>query len=292
MREGLLLVSLVAALAAATGCRKRPPPPPADLAAAVECSDVAAVSRFLDAGVDPNRPNRFERYPFAQAVSKPNNAKVIKLLIQHGAKVDQPGQLSELADADITNMQCLIDAGADVNWPHGGKWTALRVLVDRGADPEIIRFLLEHGADPNPPGDPLALMAAKLNHGNVAKFLLDAGATLGDDKGGMALALAIRHGDDDLFHALLAHRADASWCDAAGNSLLMIAVERPQSDILEDLIRAGADPNRANNFGDTPLWQLRHADVELRLPLLRNGAREISPEQVLAERKRAAGGGK
>ncbi|HWE93483.1 MAG TPA: ankyrin repeat domain-containing protein [Tepidisphaeraceae bacterium] len=290
MRRGLLLVSLIVALAAASGCRKSPPPPPADLAAAVECGDVAAASRFLNEGADPNRPNRVGRYPFAEAVARPNNAAVIKLLIQHGAKVDQPGQMSELADADITNMQCLIDAGADVNWPRGGKWTVLRVRVDRGADPKIIRFLLQHGADPNPPGDPLVLIAAKQKN-DVAKLLLDAGATLGKDKGGEALALALRLGDDDLLHALLAHGADATWCDTAGNSLLMIAVQRPDAEILEDLIKAGADPTLANNLGQTPLWEVQRADIEIRLPLIRNGAQLISPAKVLAERKLNATGG-
>jgi ankyrin repeat protein len=281
-------LALAVVLAAGTGCRKRAA---TDLPTAAGRRDIAVVARFLDQGADPSRPNSIGRIPLFEAASKPNNAAVIKLLVQHGCKIDLPGRMSVLANADVTNMQCLIDAGADVNWPKAMSWSPLRVHVERGSDGRAIRVLLDHGADPNPPGDSLVLMAAKQRRGDVAKILLDAGTKLGDDKGGSALECAISMCDEELVRALLSHGADATRCDRYGNSLVMLAVRFKCAECIDALVSAGADPNRADNSGHTPYWEARYVD-DMRLALVRNGAYRASPEEVLAERKRQADGGK
>ncbi|MDB5171513.1 MAG: uncharacterized protein JWN51_286 [Phycisphaerales bacterium] len=226
------------------------------------------------------------------AALSPNNAAVIKLLVQHGAEIDRPDHMSVLAHADFTNLQCLTDAGADVNWPKGRSWTALAVQVQGGTDDRAIRFLLDHGANPNPPGDSLVLVAAKHRRGDVAKMLLQAGAALGDDKGGTALYWAIRLGEEDLLHALLGHGADATWCDAQEISLVLNAVRARYWSIIEDLLRAGADPNKADKYGSTPLWEVRNREPQIAEVLRRYGARLVSPEQVLAERMHRDSDGK
>jgi ankyrin repeat protein len=278
------------------GCRKQPvgpPPPPKDLAAAAAAGDVTAVARFLALGSDPNRLDTSGVPPLYEAVVRPKNGEVIRMLASHGAKFELPGKLPILAEADITNMQSLVDSGADVNAPAGGKWTALRARVDRIRDLDSIGFLIANGANPNPPGDPLVLLAAKQNNAEVAKMLLDAGATLGPDKGGEVLGLSIRFRNSGLFDALLGHGADATWCDKYGDSLVIYAIQSKCTDWIDDLVRAGADPNRANNAGVTPFWLVRDDKIEARLALIRNGAyNKFSPEEVLAERKRNADGGK
>lgn len=282
----------VLAFLLAVGCRRAPSSRAANLADAAAAGDVAAVSQLLAAGANPNQLDAQRRTPIIEAVKRPNNRAVIDLLTSHGVSVKTPANAWALIASHSSNIPRLIELGADVNAGRGTAWSVLnsRLMYD-GDDPSAIRVLLQQGADTTQPAESLVEIAAKQRHLSVAKALVDGGAWLGKDKGGASLALAIQFGDDGLIRALLAHGGDANWCDRFGASLVMYAARLKYVDCIDDLVRAGADPNRADDSGKTPYWVARNDD-DVRVALARNGGYEISPQQVLAERKRTADGGK
>ncbi|HKQ18271.1 MAG TPA: ankyrin repeat domain-containing protein [Candidatus Eisenbacteria bacterium] len=101
--------------------------------------------------------------------------------------------------------------------------TALHLAV-WGGHPEIVRLLLEHGADVNAQ----------------------------DGGGGTPVLLAARWGRGDLMHLLLEHGADASITDDQGRTLLHKAAEYGHVEVMRALLKHGFDVNVQARPG-TPL---------------------------------------
>ena len=118
------------------------------------------------------------------------------------------------------------------------------------------------------------LRAAQAQHSAEARRCLAAGADVRvlDASGRPALAWAVLHGDQPLFQALLARNADLRWAAADGATLLHEAVTWPvlepadaysaprqgpslrgKRQIVQQLLRAGLNPNARDGEGATPL---------------------------------------
>jgi ankyrin repeat protein/truncated hemoglobin YjbI len=197
----------------------------------------------------------------------------------------------------------LLERGAQVR-AHSGKLLDIAILLNR---PDLVRVLLEHGADAREaaslgpldlPARPIADLliahgarvptgllprACRADVGRNAlhrvRVLLGYGADVNgrSREGCTALHYAARSGDLPLIRLLLAGGADAGAVDHAGlTPLLHLAKSRAQPDhraVLETLADHGADLNARNAAGETLLhFYARRGEAHLVRWLLEHGA--------------------
>jgi uncharacterized protein len=124
--------------------------------AAVLYADAKCVKLLLDHGADPNAANKVGATALMWAV--PDVAKV-NLLIASGADVNarpkntqrMPLLIAASYPQSVAVLQLLLDHGADI---HARDRVGMHALgrATVSADVEVVRFLVEHGCDPNEPG--------------------------------------------------------------------------------------------------------------------------------------------
>ncbi len=200
---------------------------------AVEKNQPAVVMQLLDSGIDANTVNA-EGITGLMLASYHGYTPIVETLLQHGAKVGLKNSRQEtalrLAGAAHPNVvKILLEHGADPNVRDFYGKTLLVAVCEAGADhePETLRLLLEHGADPNIPGDNGAPLLYAINIG--------------------------QHGDAEITRLLLQHSADPNAKDRAGSSALICAVDKHNAEIVKALIDAKAALNSADSLGRTAL---------------------------------------
>lgn len=157
--------------------------------------------------------------------------------------------------------------------------SSVLTLSAASGDAEEVEILLDGGADPDRPrdsagGTPL-LMALGLGHFDVARLLIARGADVRATTSGrltslMELADALPtpalHAEQlDLAEALVKRGVPIDERrEGPGTTALMIAAIHGNKDLVQLLLRLGADPALADNKGQTALAFARrkgHADV-------------------------------
>jgi uncharacterized protein len=197
-----------------------------------------------------------------------------KLLVEGGADVNQTTEYGWTPLLTATNnrhyrlAEYLIEHGADVNKVNKGNWTPLYLATDNrnieGGDfpvpkPDLdhldfIKFLLDHGADPN-----LRIQDNTLTRTIFTmQWFLEAGAT--------PFIRAAQSSDLELLKLLLAHGADPKIKTEHGDTALTAAAgvgwvdgvtyehsRQANVETVKFLLDLGLDPNAANGDGRTPL---------------------------------------
>ena len=114
---------------------------------------------------------------------------------------------------------------------------------------EIVKLLLEHGADPNSEhGWPLQIAAAS-GHEDVVKLLLEHGADINDNKTnsefleGTALQAAVEAGKTEIVALLLDSGADVNLGAGDLAPPIYAATEKAESEIIKLLVSHGAELN-------------------------------------------------
>ncbi|XP_057338533.1 putative ankyrin repeat protein RF_0381 [Microplitis mediator] len=186
------------------------------------------------------------------------NAKVVKLLIKNGARVNGTrNKLSPLCCA-IKNcnndqiVKVLLKNGANVNAITKNKLTALHCAVTHKKT-TLVKLLLNHGAD----------ISVKDKEGrNILNFAYDCYTSL------------------KIWKVLVNHGADVNALDESTaekkQSLLHKAVKHSRVDLIDFLIYNGADLDAVNSTGVTPIfYSVRknlHAQISAVMLLLDAGA--------------------
>ncbi|HEX7816407.1 ankyrin repeat domain-containing protein [Dyella sp.] len=190
---------------------------------------VAASASGRDAMSDADKVfSNPQTMALAQAAAGGDVAR-LRTLATQGAHLDATGDHDvtllqwALLRQDLTAMKALLDAGADPSLPGLGGDTVLH-LAAKANDPRYLALLLDHGADPNAP------------HGITHAPPLDA---------------ALMNPQNDNFELLLVHHADPNRSDRMGNTPLHVAAQVHKSHCVLALLKAGADPTRRNQHGDT-----------------------------------------
>ncbi|QSQ11217.1 ankyrin repeat domain-containing protein [Myxococcus landrumensis] len=239
---------------------------PLHLAAAENRPDIATL--LLDAGaeVDARDAQSATALNFATAHTDDTAIKLVKLLIARGANVNhrwtqEPGDtvLTDLLNKDnnkapsLEILRILLEAGADPNATNDRKETPLMLSVDYQQQPELFELLLKHGVE------------------------IDAV----DNLGRTALMQAIQYASVPIAKHLIAKGANVNHVNTTeeGDTVLTLALNpnelfgEPSPKVLSELLRAGADPNKPNIGGWTPLHlAAHHADEKLVQVLLKGGA--------------------
>lgn len=197
-------------------------------------------------------------------------ALLLALASTHGAMADFHGLLAHARTGNLEGVRALLAEGADPNPPHQGYdgYTPLMFSAGNG-DPEMTRLLLEAGArteqrDHN--GERALQWAARQSFLNpfsdnaeCARLLLAAGSpadSAGDRYGSSPLIEVSRYGGDAaMVRHLLAAGADPNRADQSGETALYGAAgSSREAESVRLLLEAGADPNvRVHHLGQTPL---------------------------------------
>lgn len=257
-----------------------------------------AAQALLDAGANPNFPNKEGRLPLMDAAKNGNDA-LVKVLLAHHADIngnDDAGPATwRAAENDKAGtLTLLIDSGADLSLrpnpvlPARRFWSLMGCAAN-DKDLDIIDILLAHGIGVNQTGadGTTALMeAARYNQPAAVARLLDRGATvdLQTEKGITALMYAAHFGDQPVLQSLLDHHARLELKDHEGRTALMWAATRVSPQTLRFLLDHGADINAADNLGDTALTHAGDQGLTETVQLLKDrGARRTDLHIIAKE---------
>lgn len=180
---------------------------------------------------------------------------------------------------DLETVKRLVEGGAD---PNGVDQHGMGALLS--FHPEVIRYLLQHGADPdvqrNENISPVILGVS--GHTECLRLLVEAGADVNrasDHNGETALHGVAGGCDTEAVQLLLDHGANpnartkpgmktyALWRDARvrGETPLHRAAAWGSTEVIQLLLDAGADPTLRDVNMDTPLswasWHLRDKSI-------------------------------
>ena len=217
---------------------------------AVYNGDVAEVKRLLRAGADVSLANKYGATPMGLA-AEVGHTEILKLLLEAGANADSPnpdGQTALLAVARTGNVEAarlLIDHGATVDARE--KWGGQTALMWASArrHPGMMQLLISKGADVN----------ARSIDRNYQRHVTAEGRPKSLDSGGLTPVLyAARENCIACVEVLLTNRADIDLPDPDGVSPLLVAIMNANWDLAGQLIRAGADVNQWDIYGESPLF--------------------------------------
>ncbi|KAI5837903.1 ankyrin repeat-containing domain protein, partial [Morchella snyderi] len=165
-------------------------------------------------------------------------------------------------------IEALLSAGTDVNEKAGGGRTALTIAIEN-QDDDIVKALLDHGADPNAArcsgGNTPLHLTVRQGHLLHTTALLSLGADIAarNGKGYTALHVAMKDGNILVFNALRGARADVNAADDNGNTALHHASWHGNSHVVAILLSQGerervfwkssVDVNARNRKGVTAL---------------------------------------
>ncbi|OQE31955.1 hypothetical protein PENSTE_c001G01273 [Penicillium steckii] len=325
---------------------------------ATSVNNIDAVRVLLQAGISPNSKKDGTYTPLCSAI-RDDRPDIIALLLSHSA--DPNLMASEypawkcVTHNRLQYLPRLVEAGADLHHPPGivecavqsNNTNALHWLVEKGgADPnartaqghtpittairnnrpEVLEWLLAHGADPNVRGKDwpiymavqsttlLRLLlpgikdlgahkgvmekAVQANNLENIKLLLDAGVNIEWKNGGvfspLTTALRERHGDVVRF-LLEEGGADPN---APGEHLPLVKAIRRCDDgdfsMIELLLEKGADPNKCYRDWNAIMQAIDNRDMTLlRLLIEKGGSVDLSQKdetgQTVLEMAEASG---
>jgi ankyrin repeat protein len=179
--------------------------------------------------------------------------ELVGALLKAGAKADVTNKYgaTPLVEAikveDVELVRTLLDAGANVNSPNLDHQTALMLAVSMGSL-EISKLLVERGADVNAlesfRGQNALMWAAGGNQPEIVDLLLARGAKNID----------LRAKADDWARQMTSEpRAQFQSRQTGGLTALLYATRSGCLHCAQSLVKAGADVNKPNPDGVTPL---------------------------------------
>jgi uncharacterized protein len=136
-----------------------------------------------------------------------------------------------------------LKAGADINAPDGNGSSYLMTAC-RWADETMVRFLLANGADPNKPRSgkgrtPLMIACAYYSGKGICSMLIQKGAdvNIAANDGVTALMLAASNAKSDVVELLLKSGANAKAKDETGKTAVDYATKADVSDYLKQSVK-------------------------------------------------------
>lgn len=194
----------------------------------------------------------------------------------YGYQPSEQGFFDAAKKGDVRVLNLFTEANAYVNMKDSQGRTPVFYAAMAGQE-KAVRFLLLYGADINARDENLKspLMAAiEKKSFSTAKLLIDMGASVkvSDENGYTPLHYAVLNNQKELVSVITNKLCDVDATDNEGNSPLFYSVGKSK-DIMNTLLRAGADINGTNSDGKTALHQaVIKKNIESVKFLLENGA--------------------
>jgi ankyrin repeat protein len=241
---------------------------PSPLHVAAQYGNVEIMDCLIKAGANVNEVDYNGDTPLFCAVANIETEAVIHL-IENVADVNlcecgSKGRSPLHAAAEYGNLEildCLIKAGANVNLLDSDSATPLFRAVTRDKTEAAIH-LIRNGSDVNVcegrfKGRSPLHAAAEYGQLEIMDCLIKAGADVivHDSDGATPLFRAVAKGKTEAVILLIRNGADVNVCAGGfrGRSPLHAAAEYRNLEIMDCLIKAGANMNVLGSDGDTPL---------------------------------------
>jgi ankyrin repeat protein len=278
-------------------------------------SDPVAVDLFLAAGMNPN----LDWGKALRIAAGANNTNIMKILFDRGAKANAKpwfsgttALCSAVDEGDLEAFQMLFEQGARIKGsgcehaillrPTDRRHIELiRLLLDHGADPnlenweydsalmkaisdaDIVHLLLERGADPNFGSYNYMPIHGASGNPEILEDLLNHGADP-DGKDPDGRAAIMYYSPDESLLLLLDHGANINAKSDNGTTALMMAAEFGRAKRVQLLLENGADVDAQNNYGGTALMNAKewgHTEVVKLLENAENIRKEASMTKAL-----------
>ena len=179
-----------------------------NLLTAVKLNDIPAAEALFAKGMDVNTTDPGANTLLMIAVQG-EYGDMVKLLLRNKARVDARNKYGETAlmlaaaSGSLELVRLLVDHGANINLPG---WNPLIYAAWRGQT-EVVRYLLSKGADidaVSPNGISALMMAARGGHFETVKLLLweVANPNIKSESGATAMAWALKAGNSDIVKLL------------------------------------------------------------------------------------------
>ena len=224
-----------------------------------------------------------EAPPASSELQTPEEAR--SALDEQGIDFTQASFFERVRAGDLSAVRLFIAAGMDITKVRDKFYRTAVMYAAEDGHVEVVRLLLEHGADINAPskyGSTAWNFAAWGGHVEVVRLLLEHGADINaqNDDGTTALMSAASGGRVEVMRFLLEHGADINAQNDDGTTALMIVARNAQEnhvEVMRFLLEHGADINAQDNRGRTALMYpytdfLRQNSVEVMRFLLEHGA--------------------
>jgi ankyrin repeat protein len=250
---------------------------------AVRAGDKEGVRRLLRQGANVNARTEDGTTALMHATAV-GDIELLRLLA-HGADVNARNKAGATAlmwaSGDLDKVRALVDRGADVNARADSGRTALMIAAGSPGAADVVKFLIEKGADVrySHQGFTVLMAAAEAGDRAVVRMLLARGADVKvrNRVGYTALHAAALAGNRGVVEDLLAHGADVNASETLqGRTSLLWAATSGRADLVKLLLDHGADVSvRESLGGTTPLICAagsERGDLELVNLLLNKGA--------------------
>jgi len=180
--------------------------------------------------------------PTQEQIEQSSQDEAKQALVDKGIEFDLDAYKYHVARGEMDETKLFLQAGMNVDETLGGE-TALSMICGSGSI-EMIRLLLENGADPNGKSTTSSIPivnAALANSLDIAEILLDAGAdpnaafdepNFGEDGKRTALMLAAHRGHSEMTKLLLKHGARAGTLNEPGETALSLAEDSGHTEIV------------------------------------------------------------
>jgi ankyrin repeat protein len=192
------------------------------------------------------------------------------------SKQDEPtiGFYPALQRGDIDQIERHIYWGADLNQATPDGRMPLHIAAKAGRW-IVVELLLDNGAQidsKDQQGHSPLYEAVMAGRTQIAQLLIKRGATLDADQL-LQAAIVNQVADRDVIELLVKKGADVNHPDSNGDSPLHLAVKKDYRVLTKLLIAHGANVNPKDSSGHTPLWYaIGHHNQEISTILKKNGA--------------------
>jgi ankyrin repeat protein len=219
------------------------------LADRIQAGDRRAALELVAKGVDVNKAQPDGTTPLHWAVYKIDR-ELVQTLLRRGARADEANRYGArpLAEAvrvaNVELVEMLLEAGADANGANEDGQTAL-MLAARTGNVAVAKLLVQRGADVNKRESfreqSAVMWAAAENHPEMVAFLVSKGADL-----------TVRAHTND-WETQITSEPRVQYRPTGGLTPLLYAARAGCLDCVKSMVEAGADVDRPNPDGMTPM---------------------------------------